>query len=114
MIALVILLGAIMAVVSVRTALFSLTELDVSTKRLATEQIKQQAQGCLSEAILHLRKNSSFTTSTVNIGGGSCTTTVTGGGNDRVITVVAVQGVYNYTLHATVTISPFVVSEWGN
>jgi hypothetical protein len=114
MILVIVLIGAIVSVVVIKTALFSLSHLQTAVIVEGGEHAKELAHGCAAEALIHLAKKSTFTTSTYDQAYGHCDVTVSGSGATRTILINANINSFYHSLTLTVNMSPFSVTGWDN
>lgn len=86
----VLLLGTIMLIGGLATSSIGQTQLRATISSYAELRARNFAAACLEEAVMRLKRNSSYGgAATVPIDDGTCSITVTGTGTSRTITVTA-------------------------
>jgi len=113
MIIMVLVLGGIISVVLIGTALSSLTNLNQHNISLTGVKTEFHTNSCAQEALLQLRRNSAYTGGTLSLDSGSCTMNVNGSGNTRELQVISTLNSFTSKLNLTVTLSPFAITAWG-
>lgn len=114
MIIAVIIIGAIVSVVLVETALTSITELQNASIYAQGVAARIQAESCMDEGLIQVNRDNDYFGETLNLGSGTCDITITGVGNTRTVEVTGELDGFEHTLSAAVTLDAFKVDEWDN
>jgi len=114
MIITVIIIGAIVSVVLVETALTSITELQDASIYSHGVAARIQAESCMDEALIQVNRDNDYTGETLDLGSGTCDIAITGVDNSRTVSVTGELNDYEHSLSAEVTLDTFSVDEWDN
>lgn len=114
MIVAVIIIGAVVSVILVSTALSSLTQLEVSNSFARGVAVQYFTEGCLQEALIRMNWDENYIGGAFNYHGGTCTVVVSGAGGNRTLGVTGSFGGYTQDLSVDVTLSPFMITDWDN
>ena len=113
----VVIIAATALIMSLNSSLLGLGQLEFGTLAGRGGEAASLADGCLEEALRHLRVDQNYLGAPgLSLAGGSCIISLTTPGvNQRVITVVASQGDFTKTITATATLGSrlITVDRWG-
>lgn len=108
----IILIAAIISVVVISTSLSSISHLEGSQSVEESIRGEYSIEGCVSEALIQLKRDASYGGGTSNVGGVICTIGVSGVDNSRSIVISGLLGNYTQQWTLNVTLEPFVITSW--
>jgi len=101
----IIIVGAAVFIMAFSASLLGLGELEMGYDSQQGEESFAIVDGCMEEALRHLRIDNTYAGDTLNLGGGSCIISVVSAGNDRTVSVIATLGNYSKSLEVDLTLS---------
>ena len=106
----VVIIGAATLIMAVSASFLGLGELDLGYTAQKNAEVFNIADGCMEEAMRHLRIDSTYAGAALSLGDGSCIISVVAVLNDRTITVEAALGAYNKKIEASLTLTGNVIT----
>lgn len=111
----VIIISALISVIIIRVALGSLSSVNNFNIALKSAKINNLVETGANEALLSLNRDNAYSGSTLIYADGTCVVAISGTGNNREITVNAVDSdSRSQSLVIKVNISPFAITAWDN
>ena len=110
----VLIMGAILSVISISTALMSLSNIENVNLLLKHQQLNIAVAGCAEEALLHLRRDDSYTGEVLNTDLGTCEIVVTGALNNRTVAIAGTLENLTASQTLTITLNPLSIITWDN
>lgn len=108
----VIVIGSLLSVVAVSTALASITDLEHATTYQSGLNAQYEMETCLDDSLLQIQRDLTWEGSTNVIDSVTCTTTITGSGNSRQLDIDANVGNRFYrSWTVDITLSPFSIDS---
>jgi hypothetical protein len=102
----IVVVGAAALIMAYTASILGLGELDLGYTSQQGGETFSIADGCVEEALRHLRIDDSYAGETLNLGDGSCIISIATDGNDRTIDVTANIGAEYYkSLQVEATLS---------
>lgn len=111
----VIIVAALISVIMVRVAIGSLINLSNFSVNLKSAKIRNLAETCANEVLLSINRDNAYPGATLTYSDGNCVVSISGTGNNREITVNAVDSDNRaQSLLIKVILSPFAITAWDN
>ena len=101
----IVIVGAASLIMAYSASILGLGELDMGYTEKKGEDAFNIADGCMEEALRHLRLNQSYTGETLSLGSGSCIIGISSSGSDRTIIVTSTLSSYHKVLESNLTLS---------
>ena len=110
----VIIVGASTLIMAISSALLGMGELDLGYTMGRSEETLVLTDGCVEEALLQIKRNTSYIGESLVLSNGSCIISVVSSGSDRIITVVGTVENYNKKIEVTLTLSgnQIIINSW--
>ncbi|MEK7150815.1 MAG: hypothetical protein AAB783_01300 [Patescibacteria group bacterium] len=113
----VVVISAAALIMALGSAILGVGEADSGYTASRGGEAFSLADGCMEEALEHLRIDNAYTGGSITATDGSCTITISGGGMSRTITVFgSTTDLYNKKIQAAVTLTPanrsLVINSW--
>lgn len=114
MIITMIVIASLIAVIGVKIALSTMTELMAADTSLRGVAVRNLTESCAQEALIHLNRDNTYAGEILDINDGTCNISVSGSGNERTIAIGGSLTNYMYAISIQVTLSPFSITAWDN
>ena len=114
----VILVAAVVLIYALSLSHSNILSMQATTAKNLSTEVFHLANTCMEEALMRLRRDSSYTGSVLNLTEGTCTISIVAVSDNRVITVGANQGDYYQSLEMDVDLQVvdsshnFVFNYW--
>lgn len=114
MIITVIIIMAVISIIVIQTALTSLSLINISQVNSRGQEVKNQSESCLQEALVQIHRDDTYSGGLFTLGTGTCNVIVSGVDNNRSIQVLGSRENFSYPLNIEITLTPFAIIEWDN
>jgi hypothetical protein len=107
MLIVVVVISATALIMALGSTMLGIGEADSGYTVSKGEEAFSIADGCMEEALEHLRVDNTYSSGTLTLPNGSCTITISGAGSSRTVVVLGTTSdSYNKKIQATATLSP--------
>lgn len=110
----VVVIAVAALIMAFSAATLGMGELDIGYTSQKGAQNLTRADGCMEEGLERLRRDNSFSGTSLNFADGSCIITVTGVDNDRILTVSSTINDYTKQIVTDVSLSStlVIINNW--
>ncbi len=108
----IILIASVSSIVVITTSLSSISHLESGELFEGTLRTEYVAEGCVSEALIQLKRDANYTGGAISLGATICTITISGSGNTRSIVISGSLGNYTEEWILIVALDPFAITSW--
>lgn len=106
----VLIIGAATLIMAVSASFLSMGELDLGYTAQKGGETFALTDGCMEDALRHLRIDNGYIGGTLNFGAKSCIINITANGLDKTVNVVGTFGNYNKEIEVDLTLSGNVIA----
>ncbi|MEK7625414.1 MAG: hypothetical protein AAB467_03640 [Patescibacteria group bacterium] len=106
----VLIIGAAALIMAVSASFLSIGELDLGYTSQKGGEAFALADGCMEDALRHLRLDGAYAGGTLNVGSNSCILSINPSGGNKIVNVRSTVGDYNKEIEVNLTLSGNIIT----